>query len=226
VTPEHDCMAEHECSRLCHLDMTGTDEHCNSHSHSNTLSWEDNVVSQPVFQSHAGSRSHSGTPQDFNPQPVLQPPAGFIYSPQMQVPHPPPAMGKDPFRMYVPAEHPGFINLSNDMPQEQNAPQQRVGPLSQGGRHFQWQLPSGLPVQPPAPIQPLIQPPAPTQPPAQIVAGVRYAAANQRYCGHAQQIHPQYPNKLSNHHWICTSIFIMRVHSNNWFYNSAFPRFY
>jgi len=166
VTPECDCMAECECSCLHCLDMTGTDEHCNSHSHSNIPSEEDNAIFQHVFQSHAGSCSNSGTPQDFNPQPVLQPPAGFIYAPQMQVPHPPPAMGEDPYRVYVPAEHPGFINLNDDMPQVQNAPQQRVGSLSQEpeGRHFQWQLPSDLPVQPPAPIQPPIQPPAPTQP--------------------------------------------------------------
>ena len=96
-------------------------------------------------------------------------------------------MGDDPFRIYVP-EHPGIVNLNDDMPDMQNAPQWAAnihGPLSQEGRHFQWQLPTA-PIQQPIPIPiPIpIQPPAPTQPPvpsqqaAQIVAGVRHTAAN------------------------------------------------
>ena len=58
-------------------------------------------------------------------------------------------------------------------------------PLSQGGRHFQWQIPPPLPgqplIQPPILIQPPvpIQSPIPIQPPAQIIAGVRHAAASQ-----------------------------------------------
>ena len=82
--------------------------------------------------------------------------------------------------MYVPVQHQGIINLNDEVPLMQNALQQGVNmlcPLSQEGRHFWWQIPPALPGQPLSPIQPPI-PPVPIQPPAQIVAGVRHAAAS------------------------------------------------
>jgi hypothetical protein len=126
-------------------------------------------------------------------------------------------MGDDPFRVYVP-EHPGIINLNDDMQEMQNAPQWVAnvqGPLSQEGRHFQWQLPiPPIPIQPPIPIpiQPPIprqpsQPPVPSQPPAQIVAGVRHAAATHHT---ARQSHPRHPTKLwctKNSHWVESAVF-------------------
>jgi len=189
MTPEHDQMVERECSRLQHLDMTGTDERHNSHSHSGTPSRGDNVVPQPDFQSCLGSHSHCDTPQDPGPLPGLPAPAGSIYAPQMH----PPEIAEDPFRVYIPAQHAGIINLNDDddVPQIQTAPQQGVNmpcPLSQEGRRFQWQIPPDLPSQPPVPIQPPIliplqqpvpiQPPIPIPSPAQIVGGVRHALAN------------------------------------------------
>jgi len=175
-------MAERERSRLRRLDMTGTDERRNSRSRSGTPTREDDIVPQPVFQPRADSHSHNGSPQGLDSQPALQIPAGFVH-PQPMHADPPPFMGVDPFRIYVPAQEPGAINLNDDMPQVQNALSQvmnRQGPLSQEGRHFQWQLPPGLPLPPPAPVQPPapIQPPVPMLQPAQVVAGVRHVAAN------------------------------------------------
>ena len=141
-------MVECEHSHLCRLNMTGTDECCNNCSCSGTPSQKHDVVTQP------DSHSHSGASQGFNPQPVFQPPIGYVNFPQ--VVHPPPPMGDDPFRMYVPAQHePGFINLNDDVPMVRNAPPQNMGPLSQEGRRFQWQLPHALPIHPPAPTQQL-----------------------------------------------------------------------
>jgi hypothetical protein len=154
-----------------------------------------------VFQSRPASRSRSGTPHDLPVQ--MQ---GVL-----------PVMGDDPFRVYVP-EHPGIINLNDDMQEMQNAPQWVAnvqGPLSQEGRHFQWQLPiPPIPIQPPIPIpiQPPIprqpsQPPVPSQPPAQIVAGVRHAAATHHT---ARQSHPRHPTKLwctKNSHWVESAVF-------------------
>lgn len=198
MTPECDQMAELERSRLRCLDMTRTDERCSSCSHNGTPSQGDNFVPQPVFLSHPGSQS--GTPQDLGlgSQPVVPPNA-----PQMQGIQPP-VMGDDPFRMYVP-DHPGIVNLNDDdMPEMQNAPQWNVntqGPLSQEGRYFQWQVPIA-PIQPPIPSQP----PVPAQLPAQIVAGVRHATANQQHAHHAaHQPHPQYPTRLwctGGKHWV------------------------
>lgn len=88
MTPEHDRMVEHECSRLQHLDMTGTDERRNSCSCSGTPSRHDNVVPQPDFQSGLGSHSHGDTLQDPGPLPKL---------PQMHLPE----IGDDPFRVYI-----------------------------------------------------------------------------------------------------------------------------
>src|ERR1700677_653414 len=127
-----------------------------------------------MFQSRPGSRNCSGTPEDPGPEPVIPAPAGFVYAPQMQGVHPPPVVGEDPFRVHVPAQHQGVINLNDDMPPMQNAPQgiNIPGPPSQEGRRFQWQIPPPLPgqplIQPPIPIQPPvpIQPPIPIQPPA------------------------------------------------------------
>ena len=81
MTPERDCMAEREHSRLRCLDMTGTDEHCNSRSRSGTPSQNDNLVPHPVFQSHPGIPSHSGTPQAL---PTFPPPIALVHAPQMQ----------------------------------------------------------------------------------------------------------------------------------------------
>jgi hypothetical protein len=90
VTPERDRMAEQERSHLQHhLDMTGTDEHHSSCSRSGTPSRGDNFVPQPVFQSHPGSHSCSGTPQDLGSQPVLPSPTAFVYAPKMQGVQPP-----------------------------------------------------------------------------------------------------------------------------------------
>ena len=60
--PERDQMAERERSRLQRLNMTGTDERC-SRSRSGTPSQADNFVPQPVFLSHPGGHSHSGSIQ-------------------------------------------------------------------------------------------------------------------------------------------------------------------
>ena len=87
------------------------------------------------------------------------------------------------------------------------------GPLSQEGRNFQWQLPDGMPNQPPADIQQpiVIQPPVPIQPPAQVVAGVRCAARNQNIINHtAHQVHPRFSDKLwctKGKHWVGTAVF-------------------
>ena len=171
--------------------MTGTDERRSSRSRSRTPDRGDNFVPQPVFLPHPGSNSQRGTPQ-----PVLPPATAFVYAPQMQGIQPP-VMGDDPFRIYVP-EHPGIIDLNDDMPEMWNAPQRDAnmqGPDPQGGGHFQW---------PPIPIQP----PVPAQPPAQIVAGVRRAAANRHHA--ARQPHPQYPTKLwctRRKHWVESAVF-------------------
>jgi hypothetical protein len=131
-------MVERECSCLHRLNMTGTDEHRNSHSHSGTPSREHDVVPQP------DSRSHSGASQGFDPQPVFQPSIGYVNPPQVAHP-PPPPMCDDLSRMYIPAQHElGFINLNDDVPMVQNAPLQNMGPLSQEGGRFQWQLPHAL----------------------------------------------------------------------------------
>ena len=121
--------------------MTGTDEHRNSRSRSGTPSRGDNVIPQPVFQSRPGSPSRSGMPPSPGPAPELPAPAGFVYAPQMQGVQQPPAVGGDPFRVYVPAQHQGIINLNDEVPPMQNALQQGInmpGPLSQEGRHFWW----------------------------------------------------------------------------------------
>ena len=59
------------------------------------------------------------------PNPGLAPefpdPAGFVYAPQMQGVQQPPAAGEDPFRVYVPAQHQGIINLNDEVPLMQNA---------------------------------------------------------------------------------------------------------
>ena len=191
-------MAERERSRLQCLDMTGTDERRSNCSHSGTPSRGDLFIPQPVFQSHPGSHSCSGTPQDL---PVLPPPTALLYAPQMQGVQPP-VMGDDPFRIYNP-DHPGIFNLNDDMQEMQIAPQwvpNMQGPLSQEGRHFQWQLPV-VPIQLPIPNQP-------SQPPAQVVAGVRHAAANQHHA--ACDPHPQYPTKLwctKGRHWVESAVF-------------------
>jgi len=197
-------MAERERSRLRRLDMTGTDERRNSRSRSGTPSRGDNFVPQPVFQSLPGSRSHSGTPQD-PPVLPLAPPTGLLYAQQMQGVQP--AVMGDPFRIYAP-EHPGILNLNDDMPGMQNAPQWVAnvqGPLSQEGRHFQWQLPVA-PIHPPIPSQPF-NPPVPSQAPAQIVGGARHASANRHT---ARQPHPRYPTRLwctKSRHWVESAIF-------------------
>ena len=132
-----------------------------------------------MFQSRPGSPSHSGIPSP-SPAPEFPAPAGFVYVPQMQGVQQPPTAGEGPFRVYVPAQHQGIINLNDEVPLMQNALQQGVNmlcPLSQEGRHFWWQIPPALPGQPLSPIQPPI-PPVPIQPPAQIVAGVRHAATS------------------------------------------------
>ena len=213
MTPERDRMVEREHSRLQRLDMTGTDECRNSRSRSGTPSRHDNVVPQPDFQSGLSSHSHGDTPQDPGPLPRL---------PQMHLPE----IGDDPFRVYIPAQHAGIINLNDDgdVPQIQNAPQQGAnmpGPLSQEGRQFQWQIPPYLPSQPPVPTQPPmpiplqqpvpIQPPIPIPSPAQIVGGVRHALANRQYVGHAaRQQHPRWSNKLwctKGRHWVESAVF-------------------
>ena len=162
-----------------------------------------------MFQSRPGSPSHSGIPSP-GPAPEFPAPAGFVYAPQMQGMQQPPTAGEDPFRVYVPAQHQGIINLNDEVPLMQNALQQGVNmlcPLSQEGRHFWWQIPPALPGQPLSPIQPPI-PPVPIQPPAQIVAGVRHAAVS---IGHtACQVHPQFENKLwctKGRHWVESAIF-------------------
>jgi len=129
-----------------------------------------------VFQSHPASHNCSGTSQGPDSQPEFQAPDGVVHPPPMQAGDPPPPIGDDPFIMHLPAKNPGI-------PQAQDIPPQDIdmhGPLSQEGRNFQWQLPDGMPNQPPADIQQpiVIQPPVPIQPPAQIVAGVRCAARN------------------------------------------------
>ena len=103
-----------------------------------------------MFQSHPASHNHSGTSQGPDSQPEFQAPDGVVHPPPMQAGDPPPPIGDDPFIMHLPAKNPG--------------------PLSQEGRNFQWQLPDGMPNQPPADIQ---QPIA-IQPSAQIVADVRH----------------------------------------------------
>ena len=204
MTPERDRMAERERSRLQRLDMTGTDERRSSRSHSGTPSRGDNFVPQPVFQSHPGSHSHSGTAQD------LPVPTALAYPPQMQGVEPSVMpVDDDPFRIYVP-EHPGIVNLNDDIPEMQNAPQWVAniqGPLSQEGRNFQWQLPIApiqLPI--PGPSQQLA--PVPSHPPARVVAGVRHAAAS--VTNTARQPHPQYPTKLwctKGSHWVESNVF-------------------
>lgn len=197
MTPERDRRAERERSRLRRLNMTGTDER-RSRSRSGTPSRGDNLVPQPVFLSHPGSQSHSGTgtPQIL---PVL---------PLAVMP-----VDDDPFRIYMP-DHPEFINLNDDdmdVMQNLNA----SGPLSQEGIHLEWQLPIPPipppipsqplpPIQPPVPSQPPIQLPqaVPSQPPAQIVAGVRRRAA--------RFPHPRYPSKLwctTGTHWVESAVF-------------------
>src|ERR1700761_6319222 len=123
--------------------MTGTDERCNSRSRSGTPSWENYAISQPVFHPRLpSSHNHDGTSQNLGHQPEnsTQPTIGI--------------MGDDPFWVYVPAKHSGIVNQNNDMLQMQNAPGINIqGPLSQEGRHFQWQIPPGpgLPNQPQVP---------------------------------------------------------------------------
>ena len=51
--------------------MIGTDEHCNSHSHSGTPTWGDDPVPQPVFQHPAGS----GEGHRYSPAPMPHPPS-------------------------------------------------------------------------------------------------------------------------------------------------------
>ena len=98
--------------------MTGTDERRNSHSRSGTPSRGDNLVPQPVFQSHPGIRSHSGTPQAL---PAFPSPIALVHAPQMEGVESS-AMDDDPFRMIVPDHH-GINNLNDDMPEMQNVPQ-------------------------------------------------------------------------------------------------------
>ena len=99
-----------------------------------------------MFQSCPGSPSHSGIPSP-GPAPEFPAPAGFVYAPQMQGVQQPPTAGEVPFRVYVPAQHQGIINLNDEVPPMQNALQQGInmpGPLSQEGRHFWWQIPPAL----------------------------------------------------------------------------------
>jgi hypothetical protein len=145
-----------------------------------------------VFQSRPASHSCSGTSQGPDSQPEFQTPNGVVHPPPMQAGDPLPPIGDDPFIMHLPAKNPGI----------QDIPPPDIdmhGPLSQEGRNFQWQLPDGMPNQPPADIQqPIaIQPPVPIQPPAQVVAGVRCAAQNRNIINHtARQVHPRFPDKL------------------------------
>ena len=97
-TPERDRTIECERSRLRRLDMTGTDERCNSRSRSGTPSRSADPVPQPVFQLPAGfGAGHRDAP----------------------APNLPPSQGDDPFQMDVAAEHHRVINLNNDMHQMQ-----------------------------------------------------------------------------------------------------------
>jgi len=83
-TPERDQTAEREHSRLCCLDMTGTDEHRNSRSRSGTPTRGDDPIPQPDFVGQAGRG------RGFMPPPAQ---AGLL-----------PPNGEDPFRMNVAAE--------------------------------------------------------------------------------------------------------------------------
>src|SRR6266446_1204938 len=93
-TPERDQTAEHEHSRLCCLDMTSTDEHCNNHSHNGTPTWSGTPVSQPMFQPSVG----------FN--------EGHRHPPAPMPGHPP--HGDDPFRVDPAAKRCHFISLNDD----------------------------------------------------------------------------------------------------------------
>ena len=224
-TPERDRTIERERSRLRRLDMTGTDERCNSRSHSGTPTWGGTPVPQPVFQPSVGfneGRRHL-------PAPI---PDHLPY-------------GDDPFRANpaTEAHHSISLNDADDemsqmqMPAGRNAAplpipnvQGGVGPLSQEGQHFEWQLGPlpGLPGLPPAPQPNLL--PAPSQnqllaqSPAQRVAGApqiqppapqpnllpalsqnrplarsparRVAGALRNQQNPARQEHPQFPDKI------------------------------
>jgi hypothetical protein len=211
--------------------MTGTDERRNSRSRS-------------------GTPTRGGTPI---PQPVFQPSVGFNEGhrdPPAPIPHHPP-YGDDPFGANPAVEERHFISLNDDddddmsqiqMPAGRNAaplpiPNVRggVGPLSQEGQLFEWQLgpPPALPGPPPVPQPnpapapqpnppPVPQPnpppapqpnplPAPSQnlplaqPPARRVAGARRIQRNP-----ARQEHPQYPDKIwctKGRHWVLKTVF-------------------
>ena len=95
-TSERDRTAEWERSRLCRLDMTGTDEHQNSCSCSRTPTRGDDPNPQPNFVGQAGRG------RGFMPPPAQ---AGLL-----------PPNGEDPFRMNVAAEQQHVINLDDDIP--------------------------------------------------------------------------------------------------------------
>lgn len=157
-TPECDHTVECEHSWLHRLDMTGTDEHCNSRSHDGTPTWGGTPVPQPVFQPSVG----------FN--------EGHRHLPASIPDHPP--YGDDPFRANSATEAHHSISLNDDvdemsqmqMPVGRNAVplpipnvQGGAGPLSQEGRLFEWQL-GPLPVLPGPPPMPQPSPPPAPQP--------------------------------------------------------------